>query len=259
MTVTFVNWAAGALADGSWATNAWNVNIAVAPAAASMVETGAVPGSSTGVTFVAWAPGSIVTSAWAAGTWSSSTSSTIGSVWATGALATGSWVANAWANATLTFAPSAASMVETGAIPSAVATTYTWYALPAPGVYDSNSLIYGQTFPTGSLIREVTAPAHIIANNYAVGPLANDVNDYMVAEPLFTGSDSGVYEIKTPAGATSQYTASFSIGAVNTTVSPSAASMTETGATPGVAVGIPALTPAPASMTETGATPNVIY
>lgn len=258
MTITFVNWAAGALADGSWATNAWNVNIAVAPAAGAMVETGATPGSSTGVTFTAWAPGSIVTSAWAPGTWTSSIAG-IGTVWASGALAAGSWVANAWANATLGFAPAAASMVETGATPSVLATTFTWYALPAPGAYDSNSLIYGQTFPTGSLIREVTAPAHIISTNYAIGPLANDVNDYMVAQPLYTGADSGVYEIKTPAGATSQYTATFSIGAINTTVSPSAASMTETGATPGVAVGFPPLTPAPASMTETGATPNVIF
>jgi len=259
MAITFTNWAAGALTPSNWATNAWNSNISIAPAAASMVETGATPGSSGGASFVNWAPGSLSVVNWSTNAWNTSYGvGAIGSVWKAGSWVNGSWVANSWANATLSFAPSAASMVETGATPSVLATTYTWYALPAPGAYDSNSLIYGQTFPTGSLIREVTAPAHIISTNYAVGPLANDVNDYMVAQPLYTGADSGVYEIKTPAGATSQYTSTFNIGAINTTVSPSAASMTETGGTPGVAIGIPPLTPAAASMTETGATPNVI-
>jgi hypothetical protein len=86
----------------------------------------------------------------------------------------------------------------------AEAASYTWYTLPAPGNYDSNSIVAGQTFPSGSVVRAVTSFSHITVN-YG-GTLQNDINDYALAENGYSGSDSAVYEIKTPSGATSQYT-----------------------------------------------------
>lgn len=160
-----------------------------------------------------------------------------------------------------TLAPAAASLAMTGATPTVSAEAYTWYTLPAPGAYDSNSILAGQTYPTGSWLRVVTDFAHITygyAAAEAAGELDNDINDHAVADSGYTGSDSATFEIKTPAGATAQYTVNVTIQETGITAGPSAATLTMTGATPTVTTGgNQTLSPAAAAMTMTGATPTI--
>jgi len=152
--------------------------------------------------------------------------------------------------------PSTASLALTGATPSLTVQNYTWYTLPAPGSYDSNSILAGQTYPTGSWLRVVTDWAHI-TSVYSTGPLQNDINDYSTAESGYTGSDTATYEIKTPALSTSQYTVTATISN-NINIGPSTASLSLTGATPTVTVTNNKLvTPSTASLALTGATPTI--
>jgi|GEM_PF-1622038 len=151
--------------------------------------------------------------------------------------------------------PSTASLALTGATPSLTVQNYTWYTLPNPGGYDSNSILAGQSYPTGSWLRVVTDWAHI-TSNYATGPLQNDINDYSTAASGYTGSDSATYEIKTPALSTSQYTVTATIsGSIN--IGPSTASLSLTGATPAVSISNNKLmSPTTAALAFTGATPS---
>lgn len=152
--------------------------------------------------------------------------------------------------------PSTASLVLTGATPTITNPGYTWYTLPAPGSYDSNSILAGQTYPTGSWLRVVTDFAHITAN-YATGPLQNDINDYATAASGYTGSDSATFEIKTAALSTSQYTVTATI-AGSISLGPSTASLAFAGATPTVTVtNNKSVAPTVAAMSFTGATPTI--
>lgn len=173
----------------------------------------------------------------------------------------------------------AASFALTGVAPTITQQTFTWYSLPAPGGYDSNSILAGQTYPAGSWLRVISDFAHIIAN-YAVGPLQNNINDYATAETGYTGSDSATYQIKTPAGSTSNYTvtatisgsiglgpatASLSLGGSTSTVTatnnksvaPNSIAMIFTGATPTLSGINQSASPSPASLNLAGATSTV--
>lgn len=154
-----------------------------------------------------------------------------------------------------TAAPASASLALTGSTSTVATTAYTWYSLPTPGSYDSNSILVGQTYPAGSILRVVTDFAHITAN-YATGPLQNDINDYATAESGYTGTDSATYEIKNTSGSTSQYTITVNIDA-NSLIGMSIGSLAFTGSTPTIAVGSPPLAPAAASLALTGSTPTV--
>lgn len=157
-----------------------------------------------------------------------------------------------------TLNPAPASLVYTGGTPTLSYNTYTWYTLPAPGAYDSNSILAGQTYPAGSLIREATTPFANVTVNYALGLLANDINDYAVADPGFTGSNSITYEIKTPLGATSQFTVTLQIQQGNITLSPATASRVFTTSTPTLTLGgNVTLSPATASLSITPGTPTL--
>ncbi len=158
-------------------------------------------------------------------------------------------------NNNVTVSPTTGSIALTGATPTITNPGYTWYTLPAPGSYDSNSILAGQTYPTGSWLRVVTDWAHI-TSIYATGPLQNDINDYSTAASGYTGSDTATYEIKTPALATSQYTVTASInGAIS--LGPTAASLVFTGSTPTVNTGNNiAVFPSAASLALTGSTPT---
>jgi hypothetical protein len=154
----------------------------------------------------------------------------------------------------VSIAPVAGSAAFTGSVPTATATAYTWYSLPAPGSYDNNSILTGQTYPTSSILRVVTDFAHITAN-YATGPLQNDINDYATAATGYTGSDSATYEIKNPAGATSQYTITANINA-SSVIGFSSGAFAFTGNTPSVLVGV-SIAPVAGSAAFTGNTPTV--
>lgn len=154
--------------------------------------------------------------------------------------------------------PTAASIAFTGQSPTITAESFTWYSLPAPGGYDSNSILVGQTYPTGSFLRVVTDFAHITAN-YATGPLQNDINDYSTAAGGYTGSDTATYEIKAgDNGTTSQYiiTAIIQQGAIS--LGPTPAALAFTGATPTISLGAnTTVTPSAAVLTFTGNTPTI--
>jgi hypothetical protein len=150
--------------------------------------------------------------------------------------------------------PTAGALAFTGSTSTVSKTSYTWYSLPAPGSYDNNSILVGQTYPTGSILRVVTDFAHITAV-YATGPLQNDINDYATAETGYTGSDSATYEIKNTSGTTSQYTITVNIDN-NKVIGYTAGALVFTPSTPGVVVN-KILAPAAASLAFTGATPTV--
>lgn len=153
-----------------------------------------------------------------------------------------------------TAAPAAASLALTGATPTITAQNFTWYTLPAPGGYDSNSILAGQTYPTGSWLRVVTGWAHI-TSVYSTGPLQNNINDYSTAQSGYTGSDTATYEIKTPALSTSQYTITASIDA-SSLIGFTAASAVISSATPSVIVG-KYISPAAAALALSPATPTI--
>lgn len=154
--------------------------------------------------------------------------------------------------------PASATYAFTGQTPIITAQAFTWYSLPAPGGYDSNSILAGQTYPIGSWLRVVTDFTHITAN-YGTGPLQNDINDYSTAAGGYTGSDTATYEIKSSTdSSTSQYTVTANIQQGAISLGPATATLTFTGATPTVSVGSnTTLAPSAAVLTFTGNTPTI--
>jgi len=151
-------------------------------------------------------------------------------------------------------APAAASLAVTGATSTISKTAYTWYSLPSPGGYDNNSILVGQTYPTGSWLRVVTDFAHITAD-YATGPLQNDLNDYATAAGGYSGTDSATYEIKNPSGSTSQYTITVNIDS-NALIGFSAATVSFTPSTPSIVIG-KVLSPSAAALAFAGSTSTI--